>query len=245
MPAERVRGREQCSVHPRRGDDGVHIVGSTSIDALLYSVGKIRSGEVASQDLLPSIIRNFIEGHKTVLVTAHRRENHGLGIQRICEALRRIVDENPDTRIVYPTHPNPNVSGPVRRLLGGQDRILLCEPLPYLAFVEAMDRASIMLTDSGGVQEEGPSSRKPILVMRETTERPEGVTAGFAKLVGTDVDLISHETSVALIKGCTTDATNPYGDGTASRKINRTIEMTFARELAETEHSSPDRSYAM
>lgn len=204
--------------------EGVHIVGNTSIDALLYSLGRIRLGDVPPQGSLSPELREFSSQGKTVLVTAHRRENHGDGMKRICEALLQIVERRPDARIVYPVHPNPNVRKPATELLGNHRRILLCDPLPYLAFVEMMDRAAVLLTDSGGVQEEGPTLRKPILVMRETTERPEGVTAGFAKLLGTDENAIVEETLAALDHGCTTNAPNPYGDGMSSERIVSILE---------------------
>ena len=204
--------------------EGVHVVGNTAIDSLVYSLAKRRSGELPAEHALKPEIRNFVEGHRSILVTAHRRENHGDGVRKICVALRKIVDQNPDVRIVYPLHPNPNVRQPVRTRLGDHPRILLCEPLPYLAFIEMMDRASVLLTDSGGVQEEGPTLRKPILVMRETTERPEGVTAGFAELVGTDVNRIVEGVERALKSGCSTDAPNPYGDGVSAVRIMRILE---------------------
>jgi len=202
----------------------IHVVGNTSIDALLYCLGRIRLGDVPPQGGLTSELRDFVSQGKTILVTAHRRENHGDGMKRICEALLQIVEKNPEARIVYPVHPNPNVKKPANALLGHHKRILLCDPLPYLAFVEMMDRASVLLTDSGGVQEEGPTLRKPILVMRETTERPEGVTAGFASLLGTDVEKIVHSALRALEYGCTTDSPNPYGDGMSAERIVAILE---------------------
>ncbi len=208
--------------------EGVHIVGNTSIDALLYSLGRIRLGDIPPQGLLSPELREFTSKGQTVLVTAHRRENHGEGMKRICGALLEIAEKRPDARIVYPVHPNPNVRKPATELLGNHRRILLCDPLPYLAFVEMMDRAAVLLTDSGGVQEEGPTLRKPILVMRETTERPEGVEAGFAKLIGTDSKAIVDETLLALEKGCITDAPNPYGDGLTSERIVAILEGTLA-----------------
>jgi UDP-N-acetylglucosamine 2-epimerase (non-hydrolysing) len=209
--------------------EGVHIVGNTSIDALLYSLGRIRLGDIPPQGTLSSELREFASGGKTVLVTAHRRENHGEGMRRICEALLQIVERDPDVRIVYPVHPNPNVRKPANELLGNHRRILLCDPLPYLAFVEMMDRAAVLLTDSGGVQEEGPTLRKPILVMRDTTERPEGVDAGFAKLIGTQADRIIEASLLALKEGCTTDAANPYGDGMSAERIISILEHEIVR----------------
>jgi UDP-N-acetylglucosamine 2-epimerase (non-hydrolysing) len=210
--------------------EGVHVVGNTSIDALLYCLARIRLGDVPPQGVLRQEIRDFASHGNVILVTAHRRENHGDGMKRICDALLQIVERNPGARIVYPVHPNPNVQGPVHELLGTHRRILLCEPLPYLAFIEMMDCADVLLTDSGGVQEEGPTLRKPILVMRDTTERPEGVTAGFAKLLGTDTDKIVEASLAALKEGCTTDAQNPYGDGMSSERIVAILERAFSKE---------------
>jgi UDP-N-acetylglucosamine 2-epimerase len=207
--------------------DGIHIVGNTSIDALLYSLGRIRAGDIPPEGTLAPDIRDFARNERTILVTAHRRENHGDGMKRICRALLQIVDEDPDVRIVYPVHPNPNVTQPVREFLKNHKRIKLCDPLPYLAFVEMMDLASVLLTDSGGVQEEGPTLRKPILVMRDTTERPEGVAAGYAKLIGTEAEAIVTSVQEALRDGCTTSAPNPYGDGNSSEKITRILEKKF------------------
>lgn len=210
--------------------EGVHVVGNTSIDALLYSLGRIRLGDVPPQGTLSLELRDFTSTGKTILVTAHRRENHGEGMQRICEALLRIVEREPDARIVYPVHPNPNVRKPATELLGSHKRILLCDPLPYLAFVEMMDRATVLLTDSGGVQEEGPTLRKPILVMRDTTERPEGVAAGFAKLIGTQSERIVEASLNALKEGCTVEGSNPYGDGMSAERIVAILDHEIVRK---------------
>jgi UDP-N-acetylglucosamine 2-epimerase (non-hydrolysing) len=163
---------------------------------------------------------------KLIVVTAHRRESFGEGFERICSAIGRLA-ERPDVQIVYPVHPNPNVREPVRRHLEGRPNILLVEPLDYVPFVDLMRRAWLLITDSGGVQEEGPSLGKPILVLREKTERPEAVQAGTVKLVGTDEESILGEAvrlledrreyeRMALIH-------NPYGDGRASSRIAELI----------------------
>ena len=157
------------------------------------------------------------------MVTGHRRESFGGGFERICEALRQIATMHPETQILYPVHLNPNVQEPVNRLLNDIDNIFLIEPQQYLSFCYLMDKASIILTDSGGIQEEAPSLGKPVLVMRDTTERPEAVDAGTVRLVGTDVELIVGQVNLLL----TDDkeykqmslAHNPYGDGLACDRI--------------------------
>jgi UDP-N-acetylglucosamine 2-epimerase (non-hydrolysing) len=173
-------------------------------------------------------VESLINGNKMVLVTGHRRESHGQGFENICQAIRTTADEQVDTSFVYPVHLNPNVQEPVNRILGEHKRIHLIKPLSYEPFVWLMNRATVVLTDSGGVQEEAPSLGKPVLVMRETTERPEGIEAGNAKLVGVSVDKIVGELTRLL-----TDATareemarieNPYGDGTASQQIADILE---------------------
>ena len=166
-----------------------------------------------------------------ILVTGHRRESFGGGFERICQALKQIASDHPDVQICYPVHLNPNVQEPVNRLLVGVDNIFLIEPKDYLPFVYLMNRSHIILTDSGGVQEEAPSLGKPVLVMRETTERPEAVAAGTVKLVGTDAgkivghveQLLSNEQAYRAMS----IAHNPYGDGSACGKI----ESRLLREL--------------
>jgi len=157
------------------------------------------------------------------LVTGHRRESFGGGFERICEALCQIATNNPDVQVLYPVHLNPNVQEPVNRLLKGLDNVFLIEPQQYLPFCYLMDRASIILTDSGGIQEEAPSLGKPVLVMRETTERPEAVDAGTVKLVGTNVDLIVSQVDLLLTNSDQyqkmSTAHNPYGDGLACGRI--------------------------
>ncbi len=164
---------------------------------------------------------------KLVLVTGHRRESFGIGLENICLALKQLVQKNPDIEIIYPVHLNPHVREPVRRILGDLDRIHLIEPLSYVAFVWLMRQVYLILTDSGGIQEEAPSLGKPVLVMRDTTERPEGLEAGVARLVGTETSSI-----VSTVQQLVDDpeeyyrvakVSNPYGDGKRSERIVRTI----------------------
>lgn len=206
--------------------DSVFVTGNTVIDALLKVVDKIRSDAALNAELADQF--KFInENDRLVLVTGHRRENFGDGFERICSALARIATEKSDVKIVYPVHLNPNVQEPVNRILGGLPNVHLIKPLDYLPFVYAMTRATIILTDSGGIQEEAPSLGKPVLVMRDTTERPEAVAAGTVKLVGTDADTIYRETITLLEDKVAYDkmsfAHNPYGDGEACYRIIQTL----------------------
>ncbi|AUM75732.1 UDP-N-acetylglucosamine 2-epimerase (non-hydrolyzing) [Paracoccus jeotgali] len=173
---------------------------------------------------VPATRFDFIDpDRRIILVTGHRRESFGGGFERICQALRQIAERFPDTDIVYPMHMNPNVREPVGRLLGGFDNIHLIEPLDYLPFVWLMSRAHLILTDSGGIQEEAPSLSKPVLVMRDTTERPEAVDAGTVRLVGTDTEAIVRNVTQLLEDQAEYDrmsfAHNPYGDGQAVTRI--------------------------
>ena len=201
------------------------VTGNSGIDAVLHIKRRLENGE------LPSIALPQLDAtRKLIVVTAHRRESFGDGFERICRALARLADR-PDVQLVYPVHPNPNVQDPVNRLLRGRSNVLLIEPLGYVAFVDLMRRASILITDSGGVQEEGPSLGKPILVMRETTERPEAVEAGTVRLVGTDEDKIVSEAARLLDSPETYAAMarvhNPYGDGLAAGRISTAILSFF------------------
>lgn len=202
--------------------EAIKITGNTVIDALLKVVENIKNDE----ELNTSIRKRFdflSEDRKVVLVTGHRRESFGGGFERICEALSKVSAAFPDVDVVYPVHLNPNVREPVERLLSKATNVHLIEPLEYLPFVYLMERSSIILTDSGGIQEEAPSLGKPVLVMRNTTERPEALDAGTVKLVGTDVDVIFNEISTLLNNQEAYDlmsfAHNPYGDGNACEKI--------------------------
>ena len=210
----------------REGVNGnaVFVTGNTVIDALLWAKEKV---EFDVPDV-PSGMMESLEHRKVVLVTGHRRESFGRRFESICEAIRIVAESCKDTVFVYPVHLNPNVRGPVGRILGGHPRILLTEPLPYAVFVWLMLRSTIVLTDSGGIQEEAPSLGKPVLVMRETTERPEGVEAGNARLVGVGkesiidglTDLLEHDHK----REAMARAGNPYGDGRASERIANIIE---------------------
>lgn len=200
----------------------IHVTGNTVIDALLQVREKVRSDTVLQKNFAETF--NFIDAtRRTILVTGHRRENFGEGFERICQALLRIAQHRDDIQVVYPVHLNPNVREPVQRLLGGVSNVHLIEPLNYLPFVYLMDKSDIILTDSGGIQEEAPSLGKPVLVMRDTTERPEAVEAGTVKLVGTDPDKIVDETIRLLDEPLTYQtmafAHNPYGDGQACQRI--------------------------
>lgn len=199
--------------------DLVTVTGNTVIDALLLT----RERVIAEIPEAAKPIEAMVGDQRVVLVTGHRRESHGQGFENICHAIRNVADRHDDVKFVYPVHLNPNVKGPVHELLGNHPRIHLVEPLSYDPFVWLMNRSDIVLTDSGGVQEEAPSFGKPVLVMRDTTERPEGVDAGNAKLVGTDQAKIETELDRLLTDNAAYDAmssaTNPYGDGTASKKI--------------------------
>jgi len=197
------------------------VTGNTGIDAVLQVNAKLRAGELPGVELA-----GLDPSRRLVVVTAHRRENHGAPLAAICGALVRLARRG-DVQIVYPVHRNPNVAGPVERMLGGEPAILLCEPLEYVPFVDLMRRAYLLITDSGGIQEEGPSLGKPVLVMREKTERPEAIAAGTARLTGTDPDRIVAETERLLDNPAEYERRsrihNPYGDGRASTRIRDVI----------------------
>ncbi|MCJ8238688.1 UDP-N-acetylglucosamine 2-epimerase (non-hydrolyzing) (plasmid) [Rhizobium sp. SSM4.3] len=205
----------------------VWVTGNTVIDALLSIVDKISKEPSVLSELFVAMPWLVNTSRNLVLVTGHRRENFGNGIQAVCRALKRIAAEQ-NADIVYPVHPNPNVMKPVHELLDGVPNIHLVPPMDYLPFVMLMSRAHIIITDSGGVQEEAPSLGKPVLVMRDTTERPEAVTAGTVRLVGVDEHKIFEETSRLLTDpsyyATMSMAHNPYGDGHASGRIMRVIE---------------------
>ena len=198
------------------------VTGNTVTDALLEVVNKLET----DSDLNTKFAEQFSfldEGKQMILVTGHRRESFGGGFERICQALVQIAQSHPSVQIVYPVHLNPNVQEPVNRLLARQSNIHLIDPQEYLPFVYLMNRAHIILTDSGGIQEEAPSLGKPVLVMRDTTERPEAVDAGTVKLVGTDTDVITRELAALLDNAeayaSMSHAHNPYGDGHACARI--------------------------
>lgn len=200
--------------------DSILITGNTVIDALLESSQKVETLDSPEIEKLKSIVRT---DKKIILVTGHRRENHGQGFIDICEALKEIATLNSDVQIIYPVHLNPNVKDVVYKILSGIENIQLIDPLAYPAFVWVMSKSYMIITDSGGVQEEAPSLGKPVLVMRDTTERPEAVDAGTVILVGTDKNKITAETQNLLdnferYQNMST-LHNPYGDGNASQRI--------------------------
>lgn len=202
--------------------DDIYVTGNTVIDALLQVREKIATDRALQSKFDQQF--DFLDATKRlILVTGHRRENFGDGFERICQSLAQIAKENPQVQIVYPVHLNPNVQEPVNRLLSNIDNVYLIDPQDYLPFVYLMNRSTLILTDSGGVQEEAPSLGKPVLVMRETTERPEAVAAGTVRLTGTNVNEIVTQTSLLLNDRSAYDAMafshNPYGDGNACARI--------------------------
>lgn len=192
----------------------IYKTGNTVIDALLYTI-KNNEVEIDGLNLNPDL--------KTILLTSHRRENFGEPIKQICEAVLELVSKNKNIEVVYPVHPNPNVQKPVYELLGNKERIHLIKPLEYAQFCSLMKKSHIILTDSGGVQEEAPSLAKPVLVLRDTTERPEAIEYGTVKLVGTDKNKIVSTVQKLLDDtneyNKMAEAVNPYGDGLASKRI--------------------------
>jgi UDP-N-acetylglucosamine 2-epimerase (non-hydrolysing) len=209
--------------------ESILVTGNTVIDALLLVQARLAEDPtLAVHHLGPT------DGLRIILVTAHRRESFGQPFRQICEAIRAIAEKRRDVLIVYPVHLNPNVQSPVREILDGLPNVKLLAPLDYVSFVDCMQRASILLTDSGGVQEEGPSLGKPVLVMREVSERPEAITAGTASLVGTDPERISRAvTSLLDDPACykrMTSNPNPYGDGHASERIVEFLASRMIRQ---------------
>ena len=230
-------------------DETIFVTGNTGIDALFLALKKVRAAPPA----IVGLPAYFQPGQtfsnraaRLVLITGHRRENFGPGFENICRSIAELARRFPETQFVYPVHLNPNVREPVMRLLGprGSSNALLpnvhlLEPLPYLPFVSIMERATIILTDSGGIQEEAPSLGKPVLVMRETTERPEAVEAGTVRLVGTDPEKIVSEMS-RLLKDAQayeqmSRAHNPYGDGHATERIIAACRKFFGQDAAKEE----------
>lgn len=218
-------------------EDAIYVTGNTVIDALLWIKQKLETDQSLNQSLRECF--PFLrDTARLVLITGHRRESFGEGFERICAAIRSLASDFADVDFLYPVHINPNVREPVGRILYGVDNVHLIEPLDYLPFVYLMTRAHIILTDSGGIQEEAPSLGKPVLVMRDTTERPEAVSAGTVKLVGTDRKKIIEAVTRLL-----TDSTeynrmsfahNPYGDGNACKRIAQIIK----KEQKRIEHAA-------
>jgi UDP-N-acetylglucosamine 2-epimerase (non-hydrolysing) len=205
--------------------DKIIVTGNTVIDALLLMQNKLQINVTFREQVKKSILEKGFdpEASEFVLVTGHRRENFGQGIVNICSALKKIALDRPNINIVYPVHLNPNVFKPVNDLLGDVKNVYLIEPLQYEAFIYLMSLSKLIITDSGGVQEEAPSLGKPVLVMRDTTERPEAVSAGTVKLVGTNIQGIVSATNVLLdnplVYESMAKAHNPYGDGKACERI--------------------------
>ena len=213
---------EQNLLNENISSGRVLITGNTVIDALQFSEKKVLSDSFNDTEI-DKLKKLLNTDKKLILVTGHRRENHGQGFINICEALKEIANKNKDVQIVYPVHLNPNVQKPVYDLLDGINNISLIDPLSYPAFIWLMSKSYLIITDSGGVQEEAPSLGKPVLVMRETTERPEAVEAGTVLLVGTDTRKIVDEAEKLLnnkiLYNNMSKLHNPYGDGTACEKI--------------------------
>jgi UDP-N-acetylglucosamine 2-epimerase (non-hydrolysing) len=208
------------------------VTGNTVIDALFLALDKIEKNETLKNQIVEKINTEYklYDDKKIILVTGHRRENHGQGFINICEALKTIAINNPDIDIVYPVHLNPNVQKPVNEILSNTANVYLINPLQYESFIYLMNKSYFIITDSGGVQEEAPSLGKPVLVMRDTTERPEALEAGTVKLVGTNTNLIIEEAQKLLDNeeeyNTMSKAHNPYGDGKASQRI-----VDFIRDI--------------
>jgi UDP-N-acetylglucosamine 2-epimerase (non-hydrolysing) len=225
-PTEKARTNLQKEQVP---DNNIYVTGNTVIDALLSVIDKARETNYPD-DLLSQL--PFIEEEskysRIILVTGHRRENFGKGFEEICQALYDIAKNNSEVQIIYPVHLNPNVRKPVERIISNINNIHLIDPMGYLSFVKLMDACYLILTDSGGIQEEAPSLGKPVLVMRDTTERPEAVEAGTVKLVGSDkkkiVEAVNNLLNDDVKYKEMARAHNPYGDGHASERICKVLE---------------------
>lgn len=223
-PTERNRA---ALVDEKIPDTTITVTGNTVIDALHWVVHKIESIESFKTNVDTQLIEAGLSidviNKQYILITGHRRENFGIGFEQICLALRNLAEQNESTHFIYPVHLNPNVQEPVKRLLGGLINIHLIKPLGYAPFVQLMRHCYLVLTDSGGVQEEAPGLGKPVLVMRNTTERPEAVTAGTVKLVGTASEVIFSEVQALLdsklLYESMARSINPYGDGNACNRI--------------------------
>lgn len=212
-------------------ENSISVTGNTVIDALHTVVKKIKNDKILDLQLESRLeeagyrVNRLTSGRRLVLITGHRRENFGDGFIQMCEAIKTLTQKYPLVDFVYPMHLNPNVRKPIQEIFGSEqpDNIFFIEPLEYLSFIYLMEKSFIVLTDSGGIQEEAPGLGKPVLVMRDTTERPEAVTAGTVKLVGTDFHKIVDEISALLENRTHYDmmcqAVNPYGDGLASKRI--------------------------
>ncbi|CAI8922293.1 MULTISPECIES: non-hydrolyzing UDP-N-acetylglucosamine 2-epimerase [Pseudomonas] len=214
----------------------IHVTGNTVIDALLSVVEKLHAPTSPLRGRLDRQFAFLPQDQRMILVTGHRRENFGDGLERICQALAETAARFPAVTFVYAVHLNPNVQEPVRRRLASISNVHLIEPLDYLPFVYLMTRAYLILTDSGGIQEEAPALGKPVLVMRDTTERPEAVDAGTARLVGTEIASITHHLRELLSDDAAyremSNAHNPYGDGRACTRIREVLITTWRKNEA-------------
>ena len=220
-------------LHEAVAEETISVTGNTVIDALYWVVNKIKEDKVLNEELHDFLVQagydvtRLADGRKLVLITGHRRENFGDGFINMCTAIRDLTQKYPDVDFVYPMHLNPNVRNPIHEVFGEDlsdlGNMFFIEPLEYLSFVYLMEKSNIVLTDSGGIQEEAPGLGKPVLVMRDTTERPEALEAGTVKLVGTDYNKIMGEVSQLLDDASYYDkmskAVNPYGDGLACGRI--------------------------
>lgn len=225
-------------VHEHVSPERITITGNTVIDALRLEIAKQREPWIAREihETLSHAVAPDWESRPFVLVTGHRRENFGAGLEQICDALKTLARRFPAYRFVYPVHLNPNVQRPVRERLHDEANICLIPPQDYRTFVALMNASRLILTDSGGVQEEAPSLGRPVLVMRDTTERPEGVAAGTVRLVGADTDTIVSAVSELLtdadVYRAMAEAVNPYGDGHAAQRVVSRLRAELSRESA-------------
>jgi UDP-N-acetylglucosamine 2-epimerase (non-hydrolysing) len=208
-------------------EGSIHVVGNTVVDSLLVALKRVR----AVPAVVPGLPASALAGRRLILVTGHRRESFGAPFREFCEALREVVETHPGTVIVYPVHLNPNVQRPAREILGGHERIHLIAPLDYLSFVGLLARCYLVITDSGGVQEEAPSLGKPVLLTRSVTARRESVELGLARLVGTSREAIVSETARLLgdpaAYAAMSRVSHPYGDGRAGERIADIIDATL------------------
>jgi UDP-N-acetylglucosamine 2-epimerase (non-hydrolysing) len=220
-----TRGAAENLRAERIPDDRVFVTGNTAVDALLIALKRVQ----ATPPVIPELSPHALDGKRLVLVTGHRRESFGEPFRELCLALRDVAEAHPDVAVVYPVHLNPNVQRPVREILGDVERVHLIEPISYLPFVALLERSTLIITDSGGIQEEAPTLRKPVLVMRRATERPEAMDLGLARLVGTSRRVIVEEARrllgdpVAYRKMIADE--NPYGDGRAAERITSVLEQ--------------------
>lgn len=225
--------------------DSIHVTGNTVIDALYEMVERLET----ESELITKFQKEFpfmSNGLKTILVTGHRRENFGIGFDRICQAILQIAKQFPNVNIVYPIHLNPNVQGPVKSILKDVNNIYLIDPVDYLPFIYLMKNSYLILTDSGGIQEEAPALGKPVLVMRDTIERPEALAVGCVKLVGADIEKIVQGVTQLLTDNALyqkmSQTLNPYGDGKTSKRIVDIIRKFYSYQHPEYENQTQEES---